>query len=60
MASSMTISSFRLCILLVILQRVFSACDDCVNSRASYYGSPDSLGNDSNKTKLLSPISRDN
>lgn len=46
MASSMTVSSFRLCILLVILESVFSACDDCVSSRASYYGSPDSLGND--------------
>lgn len=47
MASSMIISCFKLCILLVILQRVFSACDDCVNSRATFYGSSDSLGTDS-------------
>jgi len=43
----MAISSFRFCILLVIVQTVFSACDDCVSSRATYYGSPDSLGSDS-------------
>ena len=47
MASSMIISYFKLCILLVLLQRVFSACGDCLNSRATFYGSLDALGTDS-------------
>ena len=47
MASLMIISCFELCILLVLLQRVFITCGDYLNSRATFYGSSDALETDS-------------